>query len=127
LGLSQRQCRALAGEWYRSKVAIHEEHPGRADDWWFARDELEPINPEDREAGRIRPTAWLIEERDALLAARGLLVRPGSAEALLGEMGDLWFALCDLMERRAAGDYGRAGAAGVQAPDRLALQFRSCR
>lgn len=104
--LSQRQCRELAGEWYRAKRDQYEENPGRPESWWFSRAELEPEDPEEREEGLIKPTAWLIEERDALLLRKGLLVRPASAEALLQDMGDLWISLCDLMERRAAGDYG---------------------
>lgn len=76
--LSQRHTRALAGEWYKAKVAQYEENPGRETDWWFSREELEPDDPDDpddpeeREEGRIRPTGWLIEERDALLLAKGL-------------------------------------------------------
>lgn len=104
--LSKRQARALAGEWYKAKKAQYEENPGRPVDWWFSREELEPDDPEDREEGRIRPTAWLITERDALLLAKGLRLTPSSADALLQEMGDLWLELCALMERRARGDYG---------------------
>lgn len=105
--LSKRQARALAGEWYKAKKTEYEDNPGRAVDWWFSREELEPDDPEEREEGRIRPTAWLITERDALLQARGLRVADGSGDALLQEMGDLWLSLCDLMERRAQGDYGK--------------------
>jgi integrase len=105
--LSKRQSRALAGDWYKAKVAQHEDDPGRAVDWWFSREELEPDDPEEREAGRIRPTAWLMTERDALLQARGLKLTDGSGDELLQEMGDLWLSLCDLMERRAQGDYGK--------------------
>lgn len=104
--LSQRQSRALAGEWYKVKVAQYEENPGREADWWFSREELEPDDPEEREEGRIKPTGWLIEERDALLLTKGLTLTPSSADALLQEMGDLWLSLCVLMERRAQGDYG---------------------
>jgi len=75
-------------------------------DWWFSRAELEPDDPEEREEGRIRPTTWLIEQRDELLRDKGLRLTPGAAEDLLQEMGDLWVSLCDLMQRRAQGDYG---------------------
>lgn len=104
--LSQRQSRALAGEWYKAKKTQYEDNPGREVDWWFSREELEPDDPEEREAGRIRPTGWLIEERDALLVAKGLRLTPSSGDALLQDMGDLWLSLCGLMERRAQGDYG---------------------
>ncbi|MEA1618685.1 tyrosine-type recombinase/integrase [Erythrobacter sp. T5W1-R] len=106
VALSQRQTRALAGEWYKAKKAQHEENPGQPEGWWFSRDELEPDDNEQREAGRIQPTGWLIEERDALLLTKGLTLTPSSGEALLQEMGDLWLSLCALMERRAQGDYG---------------------
>lgn len=104
--LSQRQRRALAGEWYKAQVALYEDNPGRPEDWWFSRTELEPSDPDEREEGRVRPTAWLIEERDNLLRVRGLRLTPSSADALLQEMGDLWVSLAQLMERRAEGDYG---------------------
>ncbi|MCL9998069.1 MAG: hypothetical protein NBV68_01690 [Erythrobacter sp.] len=104
--LSKRQARAIAGEWYRAKVAQHEDDPGDPAGWWFAALEVEPEDPEEREAGRVRPTGWLIEERDALLRAKGLALTPSSGDALLQEMGDLWVSLCALMERRAEGDYG---------------------
>lgn len=104
--LTQRQSRALAGEWYKAMVARYEDNPGRAVDWWFSREELEPQDPEEREAGLIRPTAWLIEERDRLLQERGLRLRDGSADTLLQDMGDLWLSLSHPMERRAEGDYG---------------------
>ncbi len=107
VSLSKRQGRALAAEWYKAQVARFEDDPGKPEDWWFTRQELEPSDPVEREEGRINPTAWLTEERDRLLSDRGLQLSTGSAEALLQEMGDLWLSLCDLMERRAQGDYGR--------------------
>ncbi len=106
LELTQRQSHALAGEWYRAQVARFEDNPGQPENWWFTREELEPDDPEERETGRIRLTAWLIAERDALLQSKGLAVRPACAERLLQDMGDLWISLCDLMEKRAEGDYG---------------------
>jgi len=106
LTLSMRQRRGLAGQWYKAKVAQHEDDPGHAANWWFSREELEPDDPDEREEGRIQPTDWLIKERDALLRDKGLRLTVSSAEELLQEMGDLWLSLCDLMERRAQGDYG---------------------
>lgn len=111
--LTQRQCRALAGEWYNKQVARFEEDPGSAADWWVARQEVEPEGPSEREAGRIKPTAWLVSERDALLQERSLRLTPAAAENLLQEMGDLWLALCSLMERRSEGDYGPDPLAGT--------------
>jgi len=80
---TKRQSRALAGEWYKAQVAKYEDDPGRAEDWWFAREELEPEDPEDREEGRFRPVSWLVAARDTLLADRALLLSPASADALL--------------------------------------------
>lgn len=105
LSLSKRHSRALAAEWYRAQVARHEDDPGQAEDWWSSRHELEPDNQEERERGRIKPTTWLLEECDRLLQEKGLRLNTHSADSLLQEMGDLWVSLCDLMERRANGDY----------------------
>ncbi|WP_227339901.1 tyrosine-type recombinase/integrase [Sphingopyxis sp. P8] len=105
LTLTKRQARSIAGEWYKQKVAIFEDDPGDPFDWWSARDELAPDDPIEAEAGRIKPTGWLIRERDQILTEKGLRLTPVSSENLLQEMGELWVALCDLMERRAQGDY----------------------
>lgn len=104
--LSQRQSRALAGEWYKAKVAQYEDNPGSPEGWWFSREDLAPDDPEEREAGQVRPTPWLIEERDRLLLEKGLSLTKAASAALIQDMGDLWVSLCDLMERRARGDYG---------------------
>lgn len=118
---TKRQCRALAGEWYRAQKARYEEDPGRAVDWWFSREELEPSDPDEREAGRVQPTDWLIAARDQLLRERGLRLQDSSAEALLQEMGDLWVSLCDLMQLRAEGDYGADPLEGTLPPLETAL------
>lgn len=104
--LSQRQCRALAGEWYKAQVALHEEEPGQAIDWDIVQGELVPDDPAAREAERLEPTPWLTEERDNLLRERMLHLKPSSAESLLQEMAGVFWNLCDLMQRRAGGDYG---------------------
>jgi integrase len=106
VNLSKRQLRALAGEWYKAQVARFEDNPGRPEDWWFASEELAPDDREEREAGRVKPTAWLIEERDGLVLGKGLRLTAASTDALVQEMGDLWASLAQLMERRAGGDYG---------------------
>lgn len=103
---TQRQCRALAGEWYKAQVAQHEDDPGRAVDWEITREQMEPDDPAEREAGLVKATDWLIAERDLLLRESGLHLRAGPAAMLLQEMGHLALALCDLMQRRAEGDYG---------------------
>lgn len=104
--LSRRQCRALAGEWYRDQVGKYEDDPRSADSWWLNRQEVEPEDPADREEGRIKPTGWLVAEMEALLVARAMVITSSSADTLLQDMGDLWVSLCDLMQRRAQGDYG---------------------
>ncbi len=104
--LSKRQARALAGEWYEAKRIEYEDNPGHAANWENGWDDLVPDDEEEREAGRVRPTDWLISERDTLLKSKRLAVRPASADGLLQEMGDLWIELCRLMERRSRGDYG---------------------
>ena len=107
LSLSQRQRRALAGEWYKAQVARFEDSPGAVEDWLLSREEFVPDeDAPERAAEQWKPTAWLIEERDRLLQSKGLTAMPASAVALLQDMGDIWLSLCDLMERRAQGDYG---------------------
>lgn len=104
--LSHRQCRALAGDWYKQQVVRFEDDAGNPADWSDARIELQPDSPEESEAGLIKPTQWLIAERDSLLLEKGLQLGHPSAESLLQEMGAVWLDLCLLMERRASGDYG---------------------
>ncbi|WP_108789025.1 tyrosine-type recombinase/integrase [Erythrobacter sp. Alg231-14] len=103
--LSQLQTLALAGEWYKAERDKLEKNPGRAEDWYHATDELVPTDPDEREAGRIKPTEWLIEKRDKFLRGSGIRLSPSSSDALIQEMGTLWFDLSRLMERRIDRDY----------------------
>lgn len=100
LTLSPRQARALAGEWYAALAAQHDENPGAVEGWEVTA--TEPVI--DPESGEKLP--FLVAQRDAFLAVRGLRVDAASAAALLEEMEDLWPDLCRLMQRRARGDYG---------------------
>jgi integrase len=100
LTLSQRKARALAGEWYKALAAQHDENPGAVEGWEATA--TEPLK--DPESGEKLP--FVVAQRDAFLADRGLKVDAASAAALLHEMEDLWPDLCRLMERRAQGDYG---------------------
>lgn len=114
--LSQRQSRALAGKWYQDAVTRFSEEPGDAAAWEEERERLYP--PETAETyeeyrrgtgapyeGPWRPTAFLSEEADKLLAGEGLSVSQGSRDALLADMADLYVSLCNLMIQRARGDY----------------------
>jgi hypothetical protein len=55
--LSEREARALAGEWYRDFVAQHEENPGSPTRWagnfWALVDRLEDHHPEGIESARL--------------------------------------------------------------------------
>jgi len=54
--LTQREARALAGDWYREFISQHEENPGRPRDWQAACWDLEGVMEEaarDPETGEI--------------------------------------------------------------------------
>jgi hypothetical protein len=89
--LTQKDARALAGEWYRWYVSQHEDNPGRPRDWeggrWAfehdveegARDpetgeigELEMEDPEVREYVRKKVYPHFADEAAQFLASRGL-------------------------------------------------------
>lgn len=109
--LTRRQSLALAGEWYREKVAAEEprftETPGVWD--WDA--EVIAILPENDPEGLtegqpLRPTPFITEERDQLVIARGLRLDARSADQLLQDMLKLYLDFLQLMQRRVEGDFG---------------------
>jgi len=112
LTLSQRQTIALAGEWYRAKVAHYEENPGTVEGWIASAEEVQlvSLDPDGDPNGpvvfRVAADSFLVAERGALLFEKGLSLARASAEALLQEMCRLWLQLCALMERRAQVEYG---------------------
>ncbi|QDM41440.1 site-specific integrase [Altererythrobacter sp. TH136] len=112
LSLSQRHSRALAGRWYREQVAELSDDPGEVIGWEVSREELYPetdnasaYSSEPYE-GPWRITPYLRKQADLLLNAEALSITDASRERLLQDMADLYLSLCDLMIRRASGDYG---------------------
>jgi hypothetical protein len=83
--LTERQARALAGEWYRSFVRQHEENPGDPDGWlayqWAVTDEIEAAvgdDPSQIDFGapmvrrKIRPIIADKAETAQFLASKGV-------------------------------------------------------
>lgn len=122
--LSEKQVRALAGRWYHSLVAEYGDNPGDALGWEMAQEAVQPDDDEESwrrymagderpDVRPLKPTKQIIEERDRLLEKERLKVDPGTAERLLRDMLDLYWRFCDLMIRRAHGDYGDDPAAAT--------------
>lgn len=107
---TKRQCLALAGEWYRQRVEALEARFTDTPGVWDWDADILAILPEDAadepEAARLRPIPVIVEERDSLLAERGLRLDERSADQLLQEMLALYLDFLRLMQRRVAGDFG---------------------
>jgi integrase len=115
--LSERQSAALAGKWYCGLEARYGDNPGSEDDWDIA---YEAICPEETEEsyqayvrgddrpyeGPWRITPYLETELAILLDGEQLKIAPRAAERLLQDMAGLYGAFCQLMQRRANGDFG---------------------
>jgi hypothetical protein len=73
--LTQKQAHALAGEWYRWFIGLHEENPGSPDRWEDLRKALDAIIPIDDETD---PQAWRHSNRIAFrkLPSRALSSEP---------------------------------------------------
>lgn len=115
--LTQRQVRALAGRWYERLVAEYGDNPGEPNGW---EETLEALRPEHTEAsyaeyhqggpvvpyeGPWRPVPSVVQGRDRLLQDEALRLDEETSQALLDAMLDLYVSFCDLMIRRAGGDY----------------------
>jgi len=117
--LTQRQARALAGEWYRWYVNRHEENPGQSCHWAKLREILllllEDVggDPEtrkiDREAPGVREEIHprLADEAKTaqFLASKGEALTPAAMALFLDAVIDEFLHAADLLQRRAAGDY----------------------
>lgn len=111
--LTRQQARALAGDWYREQVSGDwEEALKPLDGWgepdWQATRENLFAEAYDPETGDVRHVAGpeLISARDELLDSREMRVTDDSAAVLLDELGNLYLAFLDRIERHAAGDHG---------------------
>lgn len=110
---TRQQAKALAGEWYREQVSADWEDALKPlDAWgepdWQATRENLFAEEYDTETGNIRyvPGPELIGARDDLLASREMSVTDDSAAMLLDELAEVYLALFDRLQRRAAGDHG---------------------
>lgn len=107
--LTSRQCAAMAGEWYRAKVADEEARFTDVPGAWDWEADIAAIRPDDDESWEdqpLRPIASIVQARDALLRDKGLAVTPDSAERLLQGMLARYLDFLHLMQRRCEGDFG---------------------
>ena len=123
--LSQKQVRALAGEWYTAFTAEHEENPGAAERWaeafWVLVDRLEEHHPgglgearlanlddwirEPAVRAGIRPIVAKEAQTDQFLANRGLSLTPDAYNLFVDYVLEELVKALLLLERRADGDY----------------------
>jgi hypothetical protein len=124
--LSQRQTRALAGEWYAWFVALHEEEPGTVDEWDYRFDAYEASftqfasgpsavdidYPDDTpRTPAVRRSVHRALERlgdiEAFLHKRGLALSEETRASVLDAIEDEFAPALALLRRRAEGDYTR--------------------
>ena len=88
--LSQKQARALAGEWYRWFIAQHEENPGTPERWeqnfWALIDRLEEHAPERVLAENWKGLDWL-REPQVLNGIRPALAKETKVDQFLADRG----------------------------------------
>jgi integrase len=110
--LSQRELRALAGEWYKEAVALNEDNPSSYEGWEAYRDELFSAQtfPDGDPDGHLQPDyepdRKALEEARSLLSARGMVAHEASESALAVALWEAKLHYGALMMRRAKGDYG---------------------
>jgi integrase len=122
--LTQREARALAGEWYRWYVGQREENPGRPRDWEGARwafeddveeatrdpetgeiSELDMEDPEVREFVRERVHPWFTDTAAQFLTSRSEVLTPAAMMMFLDALINDFHAAIARLERNATGDY----------------------
>jgi len=117
--LTQREARALAGEWYKWYVNQHEENPGQPRRWAKLREVLfllledvagDPETGEiDMEAPEVREEIHprLADEAKTaqFLASKGEALTPAAMGMFLDALLDEFLEATDLLQRRATGDY----------------------
>lgn len=112
--ISDRDAAALAGQWYRHRLAQQGDHAGRPIDWemwnWALEDQIEPERLPD---GRPDVLASPQDDADAitLLKAHGLPVDRPSISRVAEQVFFAKRAFASLMARRAAGDWSPDTAA----------------
>jgi hypothetical protein len=110
--LTQKQARALAGEWYREFTAQHEDNPGHPDEWDTVLSELTSTAEEASrydgkvDAEYVRETfPWLAREAARFLARKGETLTPAAADLFLTTLLGQDIQAAILLGRRASGDY----------------------
>jgi hypothetical protein len=122
--LTQREARALAGEWYRWYVGQREENPGRPRGWegarWAFEDDVEEAtrnpetgeigeldmeDPEVREFVRERVHPWFADTAAQFLTSRGEVLTPAAMTMFLDALISEFHAAITRLERNATGDY----------------------
>jgi integrase len=121
-GLTAKEARALAGEWYQQFIAKYENRPGTPADLQRRLDsfaeELELLDPELAERRSIDLTEWITElgqEARPLvadlagtaqfLANAGIVLAPEARNLFLDFVAQDFIEALYLLKRRAAGDY----------------------
>jgi integrase len=119
--LTQREARALAGEWYKWFVAQHED-PGSAGHWAKLREvlidriEMVALDDEAHETGEIDFEAPAVREEihpvladeaktAQFLASKGEVLTPTAMTLFLDQLLREFLQATALLERRASGDY----------------------
>ena len=117
--LTQREARALAGEWYRWFVGQHDENPGEPSRWdrfhkalWHLLElvagddetgEIDMEAPEVRE--EIHPKLADEAETAQFLATKGEVLTPAARTLFLDAVLHEFLEATDVLQRRASGDY----------------------
>jgi len=115
--LSHMQVHAIAGDYYKARIAAEEAEPGKRENWQLVREDLLDACPRDDATGAwldYEPTGRDITEAESLLAEREIIADGASVRATAQA---LWLAkvqLAETMLRRATGDYG---------PDEYAMRY----
>ncbi len=119
--LTQRQARALAGDWYAWFVRRHEENPGDPDDWALQFEQYEdaclafdnrlderdgPPPPRGPKASRHVHDALLsLGSVPAFFGEQGVVLSKAAEASFLDAMEEEFTAAMRLLSRRAGGDY----------------------
>ncbi|MCF1708724.1 site-specific integrase [Tabrizicola sp. J26] len=98
--LTHREVLALAGEYYRTVVAAHQDNPGPADGWDASLDPVIAAFDDPVLAERLHGA-----DADLLLRKFGAMISTTSRHALIGEMNRAHLDAVETLKKRASGDY----------------------
>jgi integrase len=135
--LTQRQAGALAGEWYRWFVSLHEENPGERSHWaelhevwWNAlidtagdseTGEIDMQAPEVRE--ELHPLLAREARTDQFLIDRGVVLSQQGQDGFLSAVIGEFLEATKTLQRRAGGDWGPDQREAKLAPGDQTLAF----